>query len=188
MLLTIGQQTYKLRPITLGAYAEIEPLLLSKWGDQSKRHITQQQLGIFENSREGLAWFLWNCLQTDQPEFDSIDKVQTLIKSAGQNEYPRIVETVRIATGSADTGKMFWPSMEKQQSEATDPGPGWPDIYYYFAANFGWTPQQVNQLTFFQFAVYTGAVTAEHRRVKVSPEFARSIFQQTRATPPCKQS
>ena len=177
-LLTIGENTYKLRPITLGDYAEIESHILSTCADQSMRHITNEQLSIFENSHAGHAWFLWKCLQADHREFDSIAKVLRLIESAGEDEYPRIVETVRIASGSADTEKMIWPHLEHQQPSDTDPGPGWPDIYCFFAANYGWTPQQVNQLTFFQFAIYSGAITPEHRRIKVKPEAARSILKQ----------
>jgi hypothetical protein len=57
-------------------------------------------------------------------------------------------------------------------------GPGWPAIYQYLAATYGWTPQQINELTFFQLAIYTGAITPEHGRTRLSPADARSVIAQ----------
>lgn len=189
-LLTIAGQTYKLRPITLGDYAEMESHILATNFDHNKRRITDEQASQFENSRAGLQWMLWKCLKTDHHEFDSLEKVKKLIDSTSSKEYQRIAYIVRIASGSADMGKIIWPHLQTQATEPSDtnddqphekkpdPGPGWPAIYQAFAEKYGWTPDQVNRLTFFQFAIYAGAITPEHRRVTVDPNIARTILQQ----------
>ena len=193
-LLTIAGQTFKLRPITLGDYAEMESHILATNFDHSKRRITDEQASQFENSRTGLKWMLWKCIKADHPEFDSLETVQKLVDSTNPVEYQQIVDVVRIASGSADMGKIIWPHLPAQASDSSDanydpahennpdPGPGWPAIYLAFAEKYGWTPDQVNRLTFFQFAIYAGAITPEHRRVKVNPNMARTILQQHNAT------
>lgn len=41
-------------------------------------------------------------------------------------------------------------------------------IYRQLSEIYGWTPDQINQLTLFQMAVYLGGITPEHGRLKLS--------------------
>ncbi len=41
-------------------------------------------------------------------------------------------------------------------------------IYQQLSREYGWTPDQINNLTLFQVAVYLGGITPEHGRVKMN--------------------
>ena len=57
--------------------------------------------------------------------------------------------------------------------DASKAGPGWPHVYKVFAERFGWTPDQINNLTLFQMSIYLGGITLEHGRLTLKGDDAK---------------
>lgn len=130
---TIGETTYKLRPLTLGDYAEMEAFVASQrkspfkvvsesiaelslehqraaWDAAvraavSDRIVPASEIAAFENSILGLSWKLWKCLSKDHPEVDSHEAALKIVTSAGPACLRELQLEVHIATGEADLGK-----------------------------------------------------------------------------------
>lgn len=124
---------YKLRPITVGAYAEMEAFIVSRRPDPldiasaavarlpksqhdaiwrvamdraiTARTVTQEDAEAFENSVDGLSWKLWQCLKDNHPEINSLDAARDLLIAAGEDNFQKLAMSVQVASGEADLGK-----------------------------------------------------------------------------------
>lgn len=129
----INGRPFKLRPLTLGVYAELEAYIISQRPDPlaiageavkklpanqhdavwkaamahavTARTVTSEQAAAFEDSVDGLAWKLWQCLKADQPEFDSLESVRALMIQAGEAKFEELARAAEIASGEADLKK-----------------------------------------------------------------------------------
>ena len=130
---TINGKTYRYRPLTVGIYASMESFIVSKRPDPlaiaaesvkrlppnyhdavwkaamheavTARTVTAPEMAAFENSVDGLAWKLWQCLKDNHPEIDSIDAAKQILIDAGDAHFEQLARTVEIATGEADIKK-----------------------------------------------------------------------------------
>jgi len=129
----IAGKEYKIRPLTLGVYAQMEAFIVSQRPDPlviasesikklpvtqhdavwraamnqalSARTVTTEQATDFENSVDGLAWKLWQCLKENHPEIDGIESAKQLLIQAGQDHFELLARSVEIGSGEADLGK-----------------------------------------------------------------------------------
>ena len=130
---TIGDETYTLRPLTVGIYAEMESYVVSRRPDPlavaseavkslppsqhdavwkaamnqavNARIVTADESAAFENSVDGLAWKVWQCLKQDHPEIDSVKAATELLIKAGDAHFEEIARATEIASGEADIKK-----------------------------------------------------------------------------------
>lgn len=124
---------YTLRPLTVGVYASMESFIASRrpdplsiaseavkklpvaqhaaiWDAAMKnavlaRTVTAEEAAAFENSVDGLAWKLWQCLKQDHPEIDSLEAARKLLIAAGDEHFERLARATEIASGEADLKK-----------------------------------------------------------------------------------
>lgn len=136
--IAIGEKTYKMRPLTVGAYAELEAYIVSKRPDplalasqaaakapasqhdaiwraamdraMALRTVTPEEAQAFEDSMDGLAWKFWQCIRQDHPEVDSIQAAKELIISAGDERLREIAVATELASGEADLGNSTGPA------------------------------------------------------------------------------
>lgn len=130
---TIAGKQYKIRPLTIGAYAQMEAFIISQRPDPlaiaseavrklppsqhdavwkaamnqavAARTVTEQEAAAFENSVDGLAWKLWQCMAENHPEIDGIEAAKALLIEAGQQHFDRLARSVELASGEADLKK-----------------------------------------------------------------------------------
>lgn len=147
--LTVGGKTYTLRPLKVGAYAELEAYVMSQRVDLvaatgaaitkipqsmhaavwdacmrnvlASRNVTAQEVQAFEQSVRGYAWKLWQCVKEDHPEIDSIDKAMELLVEAGPQRAEEIDLKLRLASGEADLGKLSGQTPATDQGQAGQP-------------------------------------------------------------------
>lgn len=140
----IGGKSYKLRPLTVGVYASMEAYLVSIRPDPlaiaseavkrlpanqhdalwraaiatavANRNISSEQIAEFENSVDGLAWKLWQCLKQDHPEINSTEAARTLLIQAGEEHFVRLARAAEIASGEADLGESSGPAEAGQEA------------------------------------------------------------------------
>ena len=145
----IDGQKYKLRPLTLGLYAEMESYIVAQRGDPlgeaakacervpekyhaaiwdaamrqavQGRTVTAEEAATFENSIRGLAWKLWKCLERDQPDVDSVDAALAILTKLGPARLEEINYKVQLASGEADLGKSSG-QQPTEKATAKDPG------------------------------------------------------------------
>lgn len=131
--LAVGDQVYKLRPLKVGIYAEMESYVLSQRIDplqaagesiakipaqyhqavwdaamkaaMSSRVVSAEEMSAFGNSPRGIAWMLWKLLEQDHPEFNSVERAIELMERIGPERAQEIQMKVNIASGEADAGK-----------------------------------------------------------------------------------
>jgi len=149
-VIEIGGKSYTLRPLTVGVYASMETYLVSTRPDPlaiaseavkrlpanqheavwkaamaqavAGRTVTSQQVAEFENSIDGLAWKLWQCLKQDQPEIDSVEAARSLLIQAGEEHFERLARAAEIASGESDLKKSSGPA-EAGRTEVVQDGP-----------------------------------------------------------------
>lgn len=142
-LIEIEGKQYKLRPLKVGVYGEMEAFVLAQRGDplaaagqavqhlpaamhaavwdaamravMANRNVTTQEMSDFENSIRGYAWKLWKCLEQDHPEVDSLDKALALLEKIGPARAAEVDAKLRVATGEADMGKSSGPTPATEQ-------------------------------------------------------------------------
>ena len=147
--LDIDGGKYKLRPLTLGLYAEMESYIVAQRGDPlaeaaracdrvpekyhmaiwdaamrqavQGRTVTAEEAATFENSIRGLAWKLWKCLERDHPEIDSVDAALKLLTRLGPQRIEEVDRKVKLASGEADLGKSSGQQPPDPATEGMDP-------------------------------------------------------------------
>lgn len=135
--ITISGKQYTLRPIRIGIYAEMESYIASQRPDPlavaaesvksippshhaavwaaamnqavANRTVTTAQASEFENSVDGLAWKVWQCLKQDHPEIDSIAAARNLLIEAGEGRFEELARAAEVASGEADLKKSSGP-------------------------------------------------------------------------------
>jgi hypothetical protein len=145
--IVIAGKQYKLRPLTIGIYAQMESFIISRRPDplaiaseavrklpQSQhdavwraamnqavaaRTVTAEEAAAFENSVDGLAWKLWQCMVENHPEIDSIAAAKALLIEAGEQHFELLARSVEIASGEADLKKS---SGQVEEPEAVQAG------------------------------------------------------------------
>jgi hypothetical protein len=143
--LTVDGKTYKLRPLKVGVYGEMESYVLSLRADplraageavaklpaqyhaaiweaamkvvMAHRVVTNEEMAAFERSLKGIAWMLWKCLEQDQPEIGTPEKAFEIVMAAGAERAEEIQRKLHVASGQADLGK------SSGQAEATTTAP-----------------------------------------------------------------
>jgi hypothetical protein len=140
----IAGQKYTLRPLTVGVYASMESFIASRRPDPlaiaseavkrlpasqhdaiwraamsqavQARTVTADEASAFENSVDGLAWKVWQCLASDHPEIDSLESAKALLLKAGEEKFEELARAAEIASGEADLKK----STGQAEVEATE--------------------------------------------------------------------
>jgi hypothetical protein len=132
-VIEIAGQKYTLRPLTVGVYASMESFISSRRPDPlaiaseavkrlpasqhdaiwraamsqavQARTVTADEASAFENSVDGLAWKVWQCLVADHPEIDSLESAKALLLKAGEEKFEELARAAEIASGEADLKK-----------------------------------------------------------------------------------
>lgn len=142
----IGGTKYKLRPLTVGAYADLEAYIASLRPDpleaaakavenpsipakhhatiwetamreaSSVRIVTAREIAEFESDINGLAWSLWQSLKADHPEIDSVESAKALLIKAGVKNLERIARTLEMSSGEADLKKSTGQAVEAEKA------------------------------------------------------------------------
>ncbi len=140
--ITILGKPYTMRPLTIGVYADMEAFIISRRPDPlaiaseavkrlpaaqhesiwraamnqavAARTVTAEEASAFENSVDGLAWKVWQCLKQDHPEIDSMDAARQLLIAAGESHFEQIARATEIASGEADLKKSSGQAVEEQ--------------------------------------------------------------------------
>lgn len=145
---TIGGKEYKFTPLKVGHYAEMEAYVVEQRGDpieaaaeaiQNKnippqfhssiwdsalktaannRTVTSPEMSDFENSTRGFAFKVWKCMETHQPEIDSVDAALKWITDLGEDHYEEIMAHIHVASGE---GELKNSSGREPTTEKTDP-------------------------------------------------------------------
>lgn len=129
----INGKEYTLRPITIGIYSEMEAFIVSRKPDPlavaseavkrlpssqhdavwkaamsqavNNRTVTADETSAFENSVDGLAWKVWQCVKHDHPEIKSLQDAKALLIEAGEEHFEELARAAEIASGEADLKK-----------------------------------------------------------------------------------
>lgn len=124
---------YKIRPLTVGAYSEMEAYIVSLRSDPlgeaanavdrlppqhhaaiweaamkqavNNRTVTGPEAAAFENSIHGLAWKFWQCLKQDHPDIASVNDAMELLSYAGSKRLEEISKAIELGSGEADLEK-----------------------------------------------------------------------------------
>ena len=130
--ITIDGVEYKLRPLEVGVYAEMEAYIVSLRGNPLEevskiidsipkehhkdcwdaalrmavagRTVATLEASQFENSVAGIAWKFWKCLNKEHPEISSVEAATKLMIKAGKSRLPEIVKAIEIGSGEAELG------------------------------------------------------------------------------------
>lgn len=144
----IKGKRFTMRPLTVGQYAELESHIVSLRGDAlaiaseavkklpeshheaiwkaamreavASRTVTMKEANDYQNSLDGLAWMVWQCVKQDHPEIDSLTAARELVMSAGPEEFKRIALATEVASGEADLKK------SSGQADTADEAPAGP--------------------------------------------------------------
>lgn len=145
--LTVGDRKIKLRPLKVGIYADLEAYVFEMRGDpleaagaavaklpaqlhpaiweaafrvvMTNRAVSTAEISAFETSVRGIAWKLWKCVETDQPEIDSLEKALELLTEIGPARAAEVELKLKVASGEADLGKSTGP-MEAEVAPLPD--------------------------------------------------------------------
>lgn len=148
-IVEIGGQKYTLRPLTVGVYASMESYIANQRPDplaiaskavaklpasqhaaiweaamkaaMNARTVTAEEAAAFENSVDGLAWKIWQCLKSDHPEIKDVATARDLLFAAGEERFEELARAAEIASGEADLKKSTGPA-----AEVVDAGPAGP--------------------------------------------------------------
>jgi hypothetical protein len=140
-VIEIAGQKYTLRPLTVGVYASMESYIASRRPDPlaiaseavkrlpasqhdaiwraamsqavQARTVTADEASAFENSVDGLAWKVWQCVAADHPEIDSLESAKALLLKAGEEKFEELARAAEIASGEADLKKSSGQADEK---------------------------------------------------------------------------
>lgn len=144
---TILGKQYTLRPLTVGVYAQMEAYIISCRPDPlavaseavgklpasqhdavwraamnqavAARVVTAEAAAEFENSVNGLAWKLWQCMREDNPEINSMEAARDLLIKAGEEHFEYLARSTELASGEADLKKS---SGQVEETEADPAG------------------------------------------------------------------
>lgn len=139
---------YTLRPLTVGTYAEMESFIVNRRPDPlsiaseavkrlpsnhhdavwkaamsqavTARTVTAEEAAAFENSVDGLAWKLWQCMRQDHPEIDSTDAAKAFLVRAGEEHFELLARATEIGSGEADLKKSSGQE-DQTETEKVDP-------------------------------------------------------------------
>lgn len=146
-VITIGGKEYTLRPLAIGVYAEMESYIISQKPDPleiaseavaklpSSRHeaiwkaamsqavnartVTSEEMAAFEDTVNGLAWKIWQCVRQDHPEINSVKAARALLMQAGEeHRFEELSRVAEIASGESDLKKS---SGQAEAIEKADP-------------------------------------------------------------------
>lgn len=146
--ITVAGAQYTLRPLTVGAYAAMEAFIASVKPDPlaiaseavkrlpasqhdavwraamreaiTARTVTAEEAAVFENSVDGLAWKLWQCMKVDHPEINSLDAAKKFLLAAGEEYFEMIARSTELASGEAELKKS---TGQVEASETTSAAP-----------------------------------------------------------------
>jgi hypothetical protein len=132
-IIKINGKPYKARSIRTGDYAAMESYIISTRPDPldiasaavarlpksqhdaiwkvamdraiSARTVTPDQAKDFENSFDGLAWTIWQCLKDNHPELDTIEAARDLLASVNEEDMAYLLQAIQLASGQAELGK-----------------------------------------------------------------------------------
>lgn len=147
--LNVGDQIYKLRPLKVGVYAEMEAYVLSQridplqaaseaiskippqyhqaiWDAAMKavmasRTVSAQEMAAFGNSPRGIAWMLWKLMEQDHPEINSVETAIELMERIGPERAQEIQRKIQIASGESDAEKSFGQAEETKDTAPAGP-------------------------------------------------------------------
>lgn len=141
----IGDKQYTLRPLTVGVYASMEAFIASRRPDPlqiaseavkrlppsqhdavwraamdsavSGRIVTSEEAAAFENSVDGLAWKVWQCVREDHPEVNTLEAARELLLLAGEEHFERLARATELASGEADLKKSSGQAEEERAAD-----------------------------------------------------------------------
>lgn len=126
----IGEKKYKLRPLRVGTYAEMEAYVVEQRVDplaiaaqavatipashhdaiwnaafrnaMSRRTVIATDMRDFEQSARGTAWKFWRSVEQDHPEVNSVDEALKLMEQMGVARMKELILKMQVSSGEAD--------------------------------------------------------------------------------------
>ena len=137
--ITIGDQTFQIRPMTLGDNAEMETHIVGRRGnpfvgvtDALKRGVpssmlgpmmeaaaksltnsgsaTPQEVADFQQSPEGAAFMFWRMARRDNPSVESLEKAREIVFGTAQIDWVIALVQLRALSGEDELKKSASPA------------------------------------------------------------------------------
>jgi hypothetical protein len=172
----IGGHDYRLAPLRLADYAEMEARLLAD-GRAGSSQVSLAELADWMETRAGQATTFWLALRRRHPAIGRVAAAALFqLALAERPDVPR-----RLADLCGAPSRGFAPGPESSGPPDPDASIPWAALFRRLGRAYGWTPSQVGELTLAQLAVYAPRRTGRRRRVALEPAAARAFARRIRA-------
>jgi hypothetical protein len=198
--ITLGDTALRCSPLTLGGHGEIESRLHSLRATEAieaaarldgvpvdhadiilrkaaahaeaNRMIGLAEIQEYQSTFDGACFLLWLLAREHHPEYATHEDLSDIAASV---EWPEFQAKLDAASCVSDAKRIRWPRSNKG-AKAESEKMAWAKLYRDLAREYQWTPAQVDELTFYQAAMYLGHLVPEDGDVIAMKPHERAAY------------